>query len=109
MSLFHTVTGADFARSFRWAAKGAKRLRDYIPNYPTMKIITKAKFFSGPTAKHWDEQEETYKTENPYSITTPAIIELDGLQWSSPVPKTAAEAERINGVVAKWSALGVTK
>lgn len=33
------------------------------------------------------------------SLSQPAVIELNGIHLSSPLPKTAAEAERINRVL----------
>lgn len=66
-----------------------------------MKTIQRAKFNQG--GLHSVDGPNATRVG---SVIQPAIVELDGLQWSSAVPKTAAEAAKINAVVAKWE--GVT-
>jgi hypothetical protein len=72
-----------------------------------MKLLQSAKFAAG-AGGHDEPTKWADKYGSPHSsapVVMPAIIELDGIQFQSAVPKTAAEAAKINERVKQWSAV----
>lgn len=69
-----------------------------------MKLIQQAKFAAGAIRYYSDTEESGLSPNRTGSVIQPAIIEIDGLRFSSDTPKTAAEAFKINERVNQWTA-----
>ncbi len=68
-----------------------------------MKIIQKAKFYqSGTTSSRATTNADLHLHDGRSDVIQPAIIDLDGFNFSSAVPKTAAEAAKINDRIEEW-------
>lgn len=69
-----------------------------------MKLLQSAKFAAGPIDHYRPSESEGWQAARTNNVIQPAIIELDGIQFQSAMPKTAAEAAKINERVKEWSA-----
>jgi hypothetical protein len=64
-----------------------------------MKLLQQAKFAAGPIGYYEPSESEGWRPHRTGSLIQPALIELDGIQFQSAVPKSAADAAKINAVV----------
>ncbi len=73
-----------------------------------MKIISLAKFAAGAggatEAAQWADKYGSPHASHP--VISPAVIQIEGLNFESPRPTSAGHAEQINRVVRKACGLG---
>jgi hypothetical protein len=103
--MFSCVTGADFARSIRWARKQPpnvinQAIKEFLMSTATkteIKLITPARFFAGGGDYSLPALHPSVSPEGrTHSIIHPAEIEYNGIRLFSEVPNSAAKAEKIN-------------
>lgn len=61
-----------------------------------LKVITRARFFAGGLTGYGESLADRQSTN---SIINPAEVEFNGIRLFSRVPKSAAEAEKINKAI----------
>lgn len=103
MSAFHVLTGTDFGRANAWARRqplnpiNAAIRKQFMTMTTEMKVITRARFVSGPISYSTTAMDRDADPVNrPGSVIHPAELEYNGIRLFSEVPNSAAKAQKIN-------------
>lgn len=71
-----------------------------------MKLIQRAKFAAGPIRHYEPTEAEGFSAVRTNDVIQPAVVQLDGINLNSAMPKSAAEAARINSIIEQHVAVG---